>query len=180
MTAPSPTAKFDAALKRFITTLKQNMKAAEECAVLSLEHFAKHGNPILCQRFLTAMTNGGKNYVRKAAYLKWLQAHGPVTMEGGEIRLDHVQKADGVKFRVTEAKATPFWEFAPDEEQVNWGTSDFVVELKRVAKKYHGKMKNGDDKYVPKDDAAKAMLGKFEKFIAEIPVKRQPPAQEVA
>lgn len=106
-------AEFDTALVTFTDAISTAMDAALICSLLAILHYAEHDNLNWCQKFLDAMP---KNFTRRSAYLKWLAAHSPITIEDGKLKKDKAD--DAVKFNVSAAKAKPFWEFAPDQEDV--------------------------------------------------------------
>jgi hypothetical protein len=150
---------FETALKRFVTATNSSMRYARICAEMALEHFAEHGNITMAQQLLDAMP---QNYVRRAAYLKWLDAHAPITMEGGKLRKDTAPNA--TEFNVELALSKPFWDFAPDPEQVHFGSDDIVVALKGKLRTFR------NDRHVANDEKAMATLEAAEKAVANIAV----------
>src|SRR3546814_10635520 len=83
--------EFSKKLKLFIGATRNSMKYARECAEAGLRHFAEHGDTVFCQELLDAMP---KNYVRRAAYLKWLSAHAPITMLENKLAKDKSDEAE--------------------------------------------------------------------------------------
>jgi hypothetical protein len=148
---------FDKALKGFASSIKTNMSFALACAVLSLTHFEAHGDTSYIQRFHDAMP---KDYARRAAYLLWLREHSPLTMKDGKFVKDTTEAA--IEFDLAGAKAKPFWEYAPEREQVAWGANDVVVALERAIKRF----KSG--KKPAADDAATAKLALADAAVAAL------------
>ena len=144
-------------LDKFKKAASQTMKLALALANYSIVTFEKHGDLGAAQRFLDAMP---KNFIRRAAYLKWLAAHSPLTMEQGQLKKD--KSEDATAFDVEGALQVSFWDFAPDQEDIVFEGPTLVAELNRVIKKYKG------DKYAPKDDAAKDILAKAERLVGTI------------
>lgn len=150
---------FDKALKGFVTSTTNSMKFARMCANLAISHFAEHGDVIYAQNFVDAMP---KNYIRKAAFLKWLAAFSPVIMIDGKLAKDKADTA--VKFDVEEAHKVDFWDFAPDMEMVEFDQTDILKALKGALKKFenHEKYKPHDAATVIRLEAAKNLLAGFE------------------
>lgn len=153
---------FDVALKRFKSATQNSMKYALTCSIMSLEHFAEHGDLSKCQAFLDAMP---ANYVRKAAYLKWLTAHAPVTIEKGTLKKDTSEKAlkavdlDG-------ARSISFWEFAPDPELVVFQTGDVVQAVLGVIKRFEN-----SERYKPGDETAARAVQTLKNAVANVAPK---------
>lgn len=148
---------FDETLAVFVSATAKSMEAALLCSHLAIQYFAEFGDLGQAQRFLDAMP---KNYVRRAAFLKWLAAHAPVTMEKGKLIKDHSENA--ADWNVDVALIKPFWDFAPDKEDIQWGKDDLVSQLNKLIKRYSA------DRYVANDDVAAQSLGKLEKFAANL------------
>lgn len=150
---------FDKALKGFVTSTNNSMKFARMCANIAIKHFAEHGDVIYAQNFLDAMP---KNYVRRAAFLKWLASHSPVIMVDGKLAKDKAETA--VAFNVEAAHAIDFWEFAPDMEVVEFDTTDILKALKGAIKKFENKerYKAHDAQTLLRLEAAKNLIVGFE------------------
>lgn len=148
---------FDKALAVFISSTKTSMEAALQCSHLAIKYFEEHGDLGQAQRFIDAMP---KNYVRRTAFLKWLAAHAPVTMEQGKLIKDKSDNA--IDWNVDAALIKPFWDFAPDKEDMHWGKDDLVAQINKLVKRYSG------DKYVANDDVATAALAKVASMAATL------------
>lgn len=155
---PRPKMNFDTRLIAFIKHTSASMTAANDCAVLSLIRFKDNGDLSQCQRFLDAMSNTGKNYVRRTAYLKWLAAHSPIKFEGGKLLKD--KDEDAVAFNLEAAFSKPFWEFAPDQEEILL-THDGAFEKLMKTIKYFRSAK------VKMDDPTKRMVDTVEAAIKQ-------------
>lgn len=162
MSAKNIVLAFAKSLKGFIGSTAASMAFARECSHLALEQFKLHGDLSLCQQFLDAMP---KNYVRRAAFLKWLKAFAPVTMDDKEKKLVK-DKSDGAidnaDIDLEAAFKEDFWNFAPDPEQVLWAETDVVKSLENAVKKFH------KDHYKAASETAKAQLKKAEDFIGTL------------
>ena len=156
MSKDKPT--FDVALSRFKTATRSSMKYAQICAEYSLRQFADHGNLNQAQAFMDAMP---KNYVRRTAYLKWLAAHSPVTMQQGKLLKDVSDNAQ--PFNVEEALKVTFWDFAPDQEQIVWEYDDVVIALNKAIKKFEN-----SEKYAPRTEEDVARFEAIKEKIANI------------
>lgn len=148
---------FDKALKGFTASTKSSMEHALACALLSLTHFEAHGDTSQIQRFHDAMP---KDYARRAAYLLWLRDHSPLTTKDGKFVKDTTEAAR--PFNLDAAKAKPFWEYAPEREQVAFGANDVVVALERAVKRFKGEKKHAAD------DKATAILALAEAAVATL------------
>ena len=152
--------KFDTTLATFVKSTKDSMEAALACAIMALTTFKEHGDLGQAQRLLEAMP---KNYVRRAAFLKWMAAFSPVTMEKGKLLKDKSEGAmstDDIDLKAATVK--PFWDFAPDKEDVNWGKDDLVSQLNNLVKRYSG------ERYIANDNAADEALGKVKNLVANL------------
>ena len=149
--------KFDDTLAKFVRSTKDSMEAAWECAKMAITTFEEHGDLGQAQRFLEAMP---KNYVRRAAFLKWLAAFSPVTMEKNKLIKDKAENATA--FDLKAAFVKPFWDYAPDKEDVNWGTEDLKAQLKKLVARYEG------EHYQANDNQAEEALGKVKNFVANL------------
>jgi|TARA_Y100000310_G_scaffold308084_1_gene350834 hypothetical protein len=156
---PDLNEKFEKALATFIRSTKTSMSSAHACACYAIENFAKGNNPVLAQRFLDAMP---KNYIRRAAFVKWLAAHSPVTIV--DKKLAYV-KDSKVKFDVKGAKSKKFWEYAPDMEDVIFTDEGLKADLVKLVKRYER------DNYVPENDNAKNLLAEVKATVGNLKVK---------
>ena len=118
-------------LVAFKKVTERSMELALVLSQAAILHFEEHGQLHYCQEFLDAMPN---NYSRKPAFLKWLAAHSPITMVDGKLKKDKAENAQA--FNTAGAMKKPFWEFAPDKEQVIFGSDDVVIELHKVLKRF--------------------------------------------
>jgi hypothetical protein len=148
---------FEKALKGFVKATASSMKYALACSQLALTHFQEHGDLTPAQRFLEAMP---KNYVRRAAFLKWLAAHAPVTMENGKLLKDKSDKA--IDFNLDGAFAKPFWEFAPDQEEVIFSKADVLAAFMATVKRFR------KDKTKPATEADMAIVNQIEAEIKRL------------
>lgn len=124
------TVEFDTALSTFTSSINAAMEAALVCSNLAITQYVEHDNLNWCQRFLDAMP---KNFSRRSAFLTWLASHSPITIEDGKLKKDKSDNA--VKFNLEAALAKPFWDFAPDKEDVVLTDADAFKRL-MVAVKY--------------------------------------------
>lgn len=149
--------KFEARLRTFVNSTKTAMKAALDCANMSIAHFEEHGDLSYAQKFFDAMP---KNYVRRMAFVQWLAAFSPVTMEKGKFIKD--KHEDAVEFNVKIAHSQSFWDYAPDPEEIHWGKADLVAQVKSLITRYKG------DRYVANDDQSEEALGKLENLVVNL------------
>jgi hypothetical protein len=165
-------ALFDKALNDWIKATTKGKALARALAETSLQHFAEHGDTILCQRFLEAIEAYGKNYVRRAAYLKWLQAHSPITMESGKLKKQEGGKFDPVLLE--RAMNKPFWEFSPEPEQVVWTFTDVVKALHSSLKRFESK-----NAHAANDESMK-FLDHVKEVIDELSAEKGKPQKAIA
>lgn len=116
----------------------------------ALKHFKEHNNTAKLQLFLDAMERHGKNYVRVAAYKKWMLVHAPITMLDGRLVVDKSREWDEEVY--LKAFIEPYWDFAPDPENVDFGATDVINTAIASLKKFD------KDNYIAKDDAATAKV----------------------
>lgn len=152
---PKAALTFDNALKGFVRTIKANMKFAEACAMLALEHFAEHGDTVYAQRFLDAMP---KNYSRRQAYFSWLTAFSPIIMVGQKLVKDTSEHAS--RLDLDGARAITFWNFAPEAEIKDFSAEDLDNSLVSLVKRFMN-----EERQRPLDDAAKARLLQLEGLV---------------
>jgi hypothetical protein len=145
---------FDARLIAFVKATKSSMAAALDCSKLAILHFEQHGDLSYAQRFLEAMP---KNYVRRVAFVKWLAAHAPVLVEQAKLVKDKGENA--VPFNTKAALAMPFWEYAPDQE-------DIIVTSEDAFKKFQAAVKFfRRDNVKMKDEAGKKLVDAVDSLI---------------
>lgn len=155
---------FGKTLKTFSTTINKSMELALALSQDALAHFAAHGDTSRCQQFLDAMP---KNYVRKAAFLKWLGAFSPIAKdENGKLVKD--KGATPKDFDLEGAAKLPFWDYAPDVEQVTFGYTDVVKSLEQAVAKFRN-----SKKYKSPDATTSAMLDRADNLITDL--KNNPP-----
>jgi hypothetical protein len=147
---------FETSLKTFVRSTKASMAAALACATLSLAHFAEHGDTSQLNRFVEAMP---KNYIRRAAFVKWALAHAPLKLEGGKFVKDKAENA--VPLNLEAANAKPFWDFAPDQEDMIFSDADVYAAFTNAIKKFR------KDKSKPKDEGSRAFLDKAAAWIEQ-------------
>ena len=145
--------QFDQALNAFVRSIKESMDTALVCSVLALEHYAEHDNLNWCQKFLEAMP---KNFTRKAAYVKWLAAHSPITMVDGKFKKDKAD--DAIKFNLQGARAKPFWDYAPANEDILLTDADAFAKLMTAIKYFRRDS-------VKTSEAVKALVNDVEKLV---------------
>lgn len=152
---------FETALKRFVSATNQSKKYALLCANLSLAHFKEHGDVAYCQRFLDAM---GTNYVRPVAYVKWLTTFAPIVLDGKKLVKDKSKDAKAMDaIDLDKAAETPFWDFAPNKEDVIFQSTDVIVAVQRVLKKFEN-----NPHYKAKDDKATATVVSLQSALDKI------------
>jgi len=141
---------FDDLIKSWVAGIKNSKRQAREIAELGMKHFHAHGDTCRLQLFLEAIEKHGRNYVRKAAFLKWCLAFSPITMDDGKLVKDKERaKKEGFDPDMLEkALKEPFWDFAPDPENVSFTDTDVVKALNSVIAKYE------KQRYIPDDEAA--------------------------
>lgn len=123
---------FEALISSFKKSTAQSMADARELANLVIKQFEEHGDLSYAQTFLEAMP---KNYIRRAAFLRWMSDHSPIKMDGDKLVKD--KAPDAVEFRVAVAIATPFWDYAPDPEDVNFGSQEVIKAMKATISRFN-------------------------------------------
>jgi hypothetical protein len=132
---------FELKLKSFQRSTRANMLQALQLSQFTIQHFERHGDLGPVQRFYNAMT---KNYHRRAAYKVWVMAHSPVKVEGDKFTKDKGE--DARPFDVQGALKKPFWEFAPEKEDVYFVTEDVYTAVMKTIKKFQGEKYHAADK----------------------------------
>ncbi len=173
---------FDDLIKSWVAGIKNSKRQAREIAELGMKHFHAHGDTCRLQLFLEAIEKHGRNYVRKAAFLKWCLAFSPITMDDGKLVKDKDRaKLEGFDPEMLEAALKePFWDFAPDPENVSFTDTDVVKALNSVIAKYE------KQRYVPDDEAAAdkvvaakiAIAGLSKRTVAVVPTEPEDAADE--
>lgn len=156
--ASSASSAFDKALKGFVASISKSMTFARECAEMAIRHFQEHGDVTYLQRFRDAMP---ENYSRRAAFDLWMRDHSPITMKDKRLVKDNSETAK--PFNIDGACAKPFWDYAPEREQVAFGADDVVISIERVLHRFEN-----TKKYKPADDAAQARLDLAKAAIANL------------
>lgn len=151
---------FETGLAQWIDGISQSKRLAHALACMALQHFVEHGNTAKLQTLLEAFQKHGKNYIRIAAYKRWMQVHSPITMEDGKLVKDKTREFDDAL--IEKAMETPFWDFAPDREDVVFSDTDVVVSLKRALSPF------ARQSYVAKDEAATAKVVEATKLVASL------------
>lgn len=141
---------FNAAMKLYEHHQDGIMTAARAVSEMTGIHFFLHGDTSYMVRLLVSMRTKGKNFVRQAAYQKWLLDFFPVEIETSndsvKITKSKLREAqmwpDAVAKQdlLDKALSTPFWEHAPDKEIVRFGKLDLLLAIKKTVEKF------GDDK----------------------------------
>lgn len=166
----------EAAIKLWVKATRDSKELAQYIANEGLKHFKEHGNTVKLQLFLDAIERHGKNYMRKAAFLTWMRDHAPITMKEGRLVKDHNREWDEALFEA--ALKQPFWDFAPDPENVVWATGDVIKVLESSLKRFE------KDNYKPENVEATESLGRAKAMIEalKLPAKVAPEAgqQEAA
>lgn len=152
---------FNAAMKSYEFHQDGVMTSARVVTEMAGIHFCLHGDTSYMTRVLVSMRTKGKNFVRQAAYQKWLLDFFPVEIETSnetvKITKNKLREAqmwpDAVakEALLEKALSTPFWEHAPDKEIVRFGKIDLLLAIKKTVEKF------GDDKkYLASSDSAVA------------------------
>jgi hypothetical protein len=144
-------------------------------AMVAVTHFAQHGDTSYIADFYGDLSTAGKNYVRRASFLKWLVKYAPVKMEEKKFVKDQelAAKMDWDNAN-GEAKAAllkaagevAFYDFDPEAEIVNFSASDVRERVLKLVKT----LKN-ENKAHAADDAAKDALNSLEAFAKTLPIK---------
>ena len=150
-------ADFQETLKRFVSAQKNTIKYANLCAQLALTHYQHSGDSVYCQQFYDAMQS---NFMRRVAFVKWLQAHAPIIFDAGKFTKDKAEDAQG--WDVDKALAVSFWDFAPDPEEIHYGQGDVVKAISGLANRYL------KDNYTANDEEAEAVVAKLQKFANDL------------
>lgn len=165
---PEEQMTFEQALPRFVESVKNTKLYAQLCANLALRHFMDHGNTVHCQSFITALDDPAiaKNFVRKAAFIKWLVNFAPIKLVANKL----VKDTDKNAVVLTEetyalASITPFWDFAPEMPIENFSGLDLVKALNSVITKFEN-----SDKKKPADAQAVRTLAIAKEMVAKVHV----------
>jgi len=156
MPEKTPENKFQVALDGFIKATQNSKQYAKECSQLAFEQFAEHGNLSMAQQFFDAMATHGNNYVRKAAFAKWLMFYAPVGFEKGKFFKDKKRKDQ--ECHTVEAFKKDFWDFAPDKEKIVFDTTMVLQQLDRLVKRFRSDNYTAADK---KDAELVTKIGDF-------------------
>ncbi len=127
---------FTGLLEVFVKSTKQSMDAALQLSHMAIQHFKVHGNLSYAQDFLNAMS---RNYNRLSAFIDWMQEFSPVSVEGS-IKTGYTLTKDkgpnAKPYNLEKALATPYWEFSPPKEEINFGFDDVMKAMKSAIAKF--------------------------------------------
>lgn len=134
---------FDKARATFRKGIETSKSLAEKLSVAALAHFAEHGDTSYIQDFYSDLRGVGKNYLRSAAFLKWLVAYAPVKMEAHKFVKDQ-ERAITLNWANEEAKAallakaaeTTFWDHDPELAVVNYKADDVIEAVEKLVKRF--------------------------------------------
>ncbi len=137
---------FDVALKEFIGSTAKSMSSARMATDLAIVHYFNTGDLSYCQRFLDAIP---KNYVRRTAYLAWLNTYCPVTLNGDRLYKDKRNEAEvhfgsTAEHPMTEeflglALNKSFWDHKPEPVVTDLEEADVIGNLLKGVNKLRGK-----------------------------------------
>ena len=166
---------FDQLIELWTKATTTSRDLAVEIANYAISHFYEHGQTALLQKFLTALETTGKNYVRKASYLLWLNAFAPIKMDGGKLIKDKEREFDPALLE--KALKVKFFDFAPEKEKVFFDADKVVVPLTRVVNSFDR------ENMIPMNDNAVKAVELAHQMVANL--KRQialltPPIIDVA
>lgn len=153
------TEQFETRLASFSKAIKTSQNAARDCAEQALLQFHKHGSLAFAEKFYAAMP---KNFVRRAAFLKWMKDHSPFTVVEGTMKKD--KSNDAAEWDIEGALSAPFWDYAPDPEQVYFGSDDVVVALRRTLKRYQS-----NENYHAASERAAQTVQTIDNFLDHLP-----------
>lgn len=148
-------ATFDASLEQLRHHTEGGKTAARLCADLAIQHFAMHGDLIYAQRLLDGMRSWGKNYMRPAAFIKWLTDFAPVKLDGDTLKKDKLREqkmwpdAVAEQDHIDRALAIPFWDHKPDTELQQFGRLDILNAVLKTLKKFEN-----EERYSAASEAA--------------------------
>lgn len=160
---------FEQGLDLWVKSTRQAKDLLHALACVGLKTFVDHGDLSKLQLLLDTMKREGKNYVRIAAFEKWMSVSAPITMVDKKL----VKKENG-KFDealIEKAFDTPFWEMIPDQEVSPFGANDVIQGLNAFIKRLKGKNST------PKDADAQRMLAKVEDFASTLTEKLESPVE---
>jgi hypothetical protein len=164
--------QFEKHVKAFLAATLSSMEHAKHAAEISLAYFEKEGDLSLAQTWLdTISVPKLSNYIRRAAYVKWLCAFSPamVDQETGRFKKDKSPEAN--PFDLEKAAEKPFWDYAPNPENIQFGSPQVITALTKALAKFGGK------NYTPVGRASialelgKAMVDDLERHINDMAVE---------
>lgn len=152
---------FDHVRQLFRKSIRDSKAYSRFLSETALINFTNHGNTNQINDHFYDLRHDGKNFTRPAAYVKWATKFAGLKLENNKLVKD-TARADmfGEEGKPTaralalldEARAIPYWEFAPDKELTKFMSADVIKEMKRVIAKFGGK------RFVPKDEATRQLL----------------------
>ena len=155
---------FEQVLAKFVKATTNSRDLARQCSEMAMDAFAKLGEDgEICydlskaQAFFDAIP---KNYVRRQAYVAWLVNFGPIRLVENKLLKDKGEHANDLD--VDGAKATPFWEFNPAQDPVNFGAADIIQALNGSIRKFER------ENYTAMNPAATAKLAEAKVAVAAI------------
>lgn len=136
---------FDVALKEFIGSTAKSMSSARLATDLAIVHYFNTGDLSYCQKFLDAIP---KNYVRRTAYLSWLNTYCPVTLNGDRLYKDKREEAVdhfastpehpmSIEF-LEKAINKSFWEHKPEPMVTDLEEADVVGNILKGVNRLRG------------------------------------------
>jgi hypothetical protein len=125
--------QFEAKLDKWCSTLGQFKTNTQEIANEAMTHFAMHGDLLYLQLMHDAIRTKGKNFVRLAAFNKWLMDHAPIKSENNKLTKSTTGAfTDEQKTSMEAALLVAFWEHSPETQQANWGADELVADFAKI------------------------------------------------
>lgn len=157
---------FDRVREMFRKGIQDSKAYSRYLAETALENFVVHGSNNQLNDHLHDFNTVAKNFMRKAAYVKWCVAHAPLKFEGDKLVKDKVVEATKTKDEwmqlLNQGLSKPYWDFAPEAPMISFTAADLVAALEQTVKKFTGK------KYAPKDQVALNELTQAQIKVAEL------------
>jgi hypothetical protein len=164
---------FDKKRATFRKSLETSKALAAVLAMVAVTHFAQHGDTSYIADFYGDLSTAGKNYVRRASFLKWLVKYAPVKMEEKKFVKDQelAAKMDWDNAN-GEAKAAllkaagevAFYDFDPEAEIVNFSASDVRERVLKLVKTLENANKSK-----PVDEQATNAVAKLKELATALP-----------
>lgn len=159
---------FDGIRKLWVQGIQDVKAYSRYLAEKAADNFFQHGNITLCQMHLDDLSTTAKNFVRRAPFVAWLQDHYPIRLnvQTSKLELDRKvrdarSKEDWERLHAA-AMAVPYWEYLPDTDMQMFTGGDVLKRLEGILKSF------GNDKHLPKNDAARDFLAAAMAKIAEL------------